>query len=319
MVRTVTIAAVLALSAGGALADAPPCSQMRIIVPFSAGGATDVAARVVAEPLGQALKKTIVIENRLGATGNLGTAFVAKSPADGCTLVVNVAAILTYQWVFANLGYDPGKDLVAIGGIGRSPTLALTSASSSLTDLKSLVALSKQKSEGLTYATAGLGLMPHLAMEELARISGVKFVSVFYKGAPDFMGDLMTGRVVFGSTAAANSMPLVKEGKLKALAVMQDKRSPLAPDVPSSGEQGMSRLDSSSQFILFAPGGTPKATVDLLSSALRKVVSDPALAARLSAVGFDPSPMTSEQADDMVRQLGRDWEPVVKSLNLKPQ
>ena len=305
------------LSSIGALAEAPPCPQIRIIVPFTAGGATDLTARIVADPLGQALKKTIVVENRVGATGNIGTAFVAKGPADGCTLVVNVAAILTYQWVFNNLGYDPDKDLVPIGGIGRSPSLILTSASSPWTDLKSLVAASKAKPDGLTYATAGLGLMPHLAVEEFARISGAKFVSVFYRGAPDFMGDLMTDRVAFASTAAANSMPLVREGKLKALAVMQDKRSPLAPNVASSAEQGMSPLDSSSHFVLFAPAGTPKATIALLSTELKKIVSDPAIGARLNAAGFDPSPIGAEEATAVVQKLGSDWEPIVKALNLK--
>jgi tripartite-type tricarboxylate transporter receptor subunit TctC len=242
---------------------------------------------------------------------------VAKAPPDGCTLVVNVAAILTYQWVFSNLGYDPAKDLVPIGGIGRSPSLVLTSATSPLTDLKALVAASKAKPEGLTYATAGLGLMPHLAVEELARISGAQFVSVFYKGAPDFMGDLMTDRVAFGSTAAANSMPLVREGKLKALAVMQDKRSPLAPNIASSAEQGMSQLDSSSHFVLFAPAGTPRSTITLLSSELKRIVGDPAVVTRLNAAGFDPSPIGADEATDVVNKLGRDWEPIVKALNLK--
>jgi len=290
---------------------------MRIIVPFPAGGATDAAARIVAEPLAVALKKTIVVENRAGATDNIGTALVAKSPADGCTLVVNVAAILTYQWVFASLGYDPIKDLAPIGGIGRTPTLTLTAASSALGDLKSLVARSKEKPEGLTYATAGIGLMPHLAVEELGRIGGAKFVPVFYRGAPDFMGDLLTGRVDFGSTAAANSMPLVREGKLKALAVMQEMRSPLAPDIPSSAEQGMSPLDASSHFLLFAPGGTPKATIALLSVELRKIVGDPAVQPRFNAVGFDPTPIGAEEAADIVRRIGESWEHTIKSMNIK--
>lgn len=317
MMRIGLIFVTLCLANAQALADELPCAPIRIIVPFSAGGATDLTARIVADPLGHALNKTVVIENRVGATGNIGTAFVAKSAPNGCTLVVNVAAIQTYKWVFSDLGYDPITDLVPIGGIGKSPSLILTSASSALTDLKGLVAASKAKPDGLTYATAGLGLMPHLAVEELARISGAKFISVFYKGAPDFMGDLMTERVAFGSTAAANSMPLVREKKLKALAVMQEKRSPLAPDIASSAEQGMSHLDSSSHFMVFAPRATPKATVQLLSRELKKIVSSPAIEARLNSVGFDPSPIGSEESLDVVQKLGRDWEPIIKALNLK--
>src|SRR5262249_49289271 len=178
--------------------------------------------------------------------------------------------------MFADLGYDPEKDLVPIAGVGRSPSLILTAAASPLTDLKTLVALSKQRPDGLAYATAGLGLTPHLAVEELARVSGARFVSIFYRGAPDFMGDLMTGRVAFGSTGAPNSMQLVRDGKLKPLAVMQEKRSPLAPDVASSAEQGFSALDGGSHFMLFAPSATPRSIVATLSTELKKIVSDPA-------------------------------------------
>lgn len=316
MMRIGLALAAVCLGSVSAFADALPCSQIKIIVPFSAGGASDLTARIVAEPLGRALNKTIVIENKVGATGNIGTAVLAKSPPNGCTLGVNTAAILSYQWVFADLGYDPEKDLVVIGGVGRSPSLILTAASSPLKDLKDLVAFGQQQPNGLTYATAGLGLTPHLGVEELARLGGVKFVSVFYKGAPDFMGDLMTGRVVFGSTAAANSMPLVREQKLKALAVLQDKRSPLAPDVASSAEQGFSGLDFSSHFMIFAPRETPKETVALLSSELKKAVGSPAIGARLSELGFDPSPIGSDEASEVVRKTGHDLEPIVKRLKL---
>lgn len=309
--------AALLVGSTAALAEPPPCPQLKIIVPFSAGGATDVAARIIADPLGAALKKTVVIENRAGATGNIGTAIVAKAAPDGCTFVVNNAAILTYQWVFSSLGYDALKDLAPIGGIGRSPSLILTGASSGVTDLKGLVQLSKEKPDGLTYATAGLGLMPHLAVEELARISGAKFVPVFYKGAPDFMGDLMTGRVVFGSTAAANSMPLVREGKLKALAVMQDTRSPLAGNIPTSAEQGMSRLDASSSFMLFTRAGTPKATVDLLSQELKRIVGSAELLPKLNAVGFDPTPLDADESARLIMTVASGWEATIKSLNLK--
>jgi tripartite-type tricarboxylate transporter receptor subunit TctC len=304
------------LGSGGAFADAPPCPQIKIIVPFSAGGASDLTARLVGDPLGKALSKTVVIENKVGATGNIGTAVLAKSMPDGCTLGVNVAAILSYKYIFTDLGYDPDKDLVPIGGVGKSPSLILTSASSPLKNLKDLVALSKEKGS-VSYATAGLGLSPHLAVEELARVSGAEFVSVFYRGAPDFMGDLLTGRVTFGSTAAANSMPLVREGKLKALAVMQAERSPLAPDVPSSGEQGMSALDGSSHFMLFAPANTPKETIATLSAELKKIVSNSTTRAQLHELGFDASPIDAQEALAVVRKLGQELEPVVKALDLK--
>ncbi len=315
--RTGAFIVCLAFASSVAHAAPPPCAQLRIVVPFSPGGATDVAARVIVEPLGSALSRQIVVENRAGATGNIGTAIVAKSAPDGCTYVMNTAAILTYRWAFSSLGYDPETDLVAVGGIGRSPSLILTSANSPAKDLASLVALSKKTPEGLSYATAGLGLMPHLAVEELARTTGAKFVGVFYKGAPDFMGDLMTDRVAFGSTAAANSMPLVREGKLKALAVMQASRSPLAAAIPSAAEQGMSRLDASSSFMLFTRAGTPKATVDLVSSELKKIISGPPLLAKLNAIGFDPTPLDATESAMLVKEVAQGWEATIKGLNLR--
>jgi putative tricarboxylic transport membrane protein len=310
-------AAFIALCFGtiGAFGGTLSCANIRIIVPFSAGGATDLTARLISAPLGRALNTTVIIENKPGATGNMGTAYVAHTPANGCTLVVNVGAILTYQWVFRNLGYDPNQ-LIPIGGIGRSPSLILAPMSSKVTDLKMLVALSKKKPGGLTFATAGLGLMPHLGVEEIAHNTGAKFVAVFYKGAPDFMSDLTAGRVDFGSTAAANSMPFVRAGKLKALAVMQETRSPLAPNIPTTAEQGMSKLDASSLFVLFAPHGTPKAVIALLSSDLEKIVKTPDISARLQKAGFDPSPMNSEEAEAVVQKYGHDWEPIVKGLHL---
>jgi tripartite-type tricarboxylate transporter receptor subunit TctC len=316
MMRLAMTIAAVCLGSFSAFAEAPPCPTIKIIVPYSAGGASDQTGRLVAESLGPALKKTVVIENRVGATGNIGTKIVTKSAPDGCTLLINVAAIRSYKFIFADLGYDPDKDLVPIGGIGKSPSLILTSGASPLKNLKDLVALAKEKGS-LSYATAGFGLSPHLAVEELARVTGAKFVSVFYRGAPDFMGDLITQRVTFGSTAAANSMPLVRDGKLKALAVMQRERSPLAPNVASSAEQGMSSLDGSSHFMLFAPANTPEGTVATLSAALKTIVSAPATQARLHELGFDPSPLDSREALDVVLRTGRDLKPVIKALNLK--
>ncbi len=314
--RMAAFVATLVLATTGVHAASPPCAQLRIIVPFSPGGATDVAARIIVEPLGAALQKLIVVENRAGATGNIGTAIVAKSAPDGCTYVMNTAAILTYQWTFASLGYDPNKDLAAVGGVGRSPSLILTGANSTATDLAGLVRLSKATPEGLSYATAGRGLMPHLAVEELARTTGAKFVPVFYKGAPDFMGDLMTGRVTFGSTAAANSMPLVREGKLKALAVMQATRSPLAANIPTSAEQRMSKLDASSSFMLFTRGGTPKPTIDLVARHLKKIIASPELLSKLNAIGFDPTPLDADEAAKLVVEVAASWEKTIKGLNL---
>jgi tripartite-type tricarboxylate transporter receptor subunit TctC len=294
-----------------------PCPQIRMIVPYPAGGATDVAARLVAQRLEPALKKSVVIENRAGATGNVGTLAVVAAPADGCTLLINAAVIATFPASFAKLGYDPLKDLVPIGGVGITPTLVVTAQASPPHDINGLIAWAKGKPDGLNFSTAGYGLLQHLAVEEMGQRLKIKVAHVAYRGGAQASTDLVTGRVDFGSFAAGSVLPLVNEGKLKSIAVIQAKRSALAPDVPTTVEQGLPELDAGVQFLLFAPGATPKEVVALLSAELRKIVGDPSLSENFAKIGFDPTPTTSE---DMVRVMAKtrdDWVPVIKRLNIK--
>jgi tripartite-type tricarboxylate transporter receptor subunit TctC len=288
-----------------------------LVVPYPAGGATDVAARLVAERLEPALKKPVVIENRAGATGNIGTVAVIGSPPDGCTLLINAAVIATFPVSFTKLAYDPIKDLVPIGGIGITPTLLVTAGANPPNDLKGLVQWSKSKTDGLTFSTAGYGLLQHLAVEEMGQRLNAKFVHVVYKGGAQASTDLITERVDFGSFAAGSVLPLVKDGKLKTIAVIQDKRSSLVPNVPTIAEQGLSGLNAGVHFLLFAPAATPKDVVSMLSAELRNVVGDPALKERFINIGFDPTPTSSEDMIAIMRKTGEDWAPVIKRLNIK--
>jgi len=305
------------IGAGGAAAAELPCAQVRLVVPYPAGGATDVAARLVGERLEAALKKTVVIENRAGATGNIGTVAVIGSAPDGCTLLVNAAVIATFPASFSKLPYDPIKDLTPVGGIGITPTLLVTASANKPTDLKSLVAWSKEKPEGLSFSTAGYGLLQHLAVEEMAQRTGGKFVHVVYRGGAQASTDLVTARVDLGSFAAGSVLPLVRDGKLKSIAVVAAKRSGIVPDVPTTTEQGLPGLDAGVHFMIYAPAATPKATIEALSAELRKVVGDPALKERFAGIGFDPTPITSEDAAAVMRKTGEDWAPVIKRLNIK--
>lgn len=293
-----------------------PCQQVRVVVPYAAGGATDVAARLIAQGLEASLKKTFVVETRAGATGNVGTAAVVGSPPDGCTLLVNGAVIATFPYSFSKLPYDPVKDLVPVGGIGITPTLVVT-ANSKIDGLKGLLEWSREKGEGLTFSTAGYGLLQHLAIEELATRAGAKLTHVPYRGGGQATIDLLTGRLDFGSFAAGSVLPSVREGQLKAIAVIQDRRSNLVPDVPTTTEQGIPGLNAGVHFMLFAPAATPKEIVALLGDELRKVVGDPALNKRFADIGFDPTPILSEEASGIMRKTGEDWAPVIKRLNIK--
>ena len=293
------------------------CPQVRLIVPYPPGGATDVAARLVGQRLESGLKKSVIIENRAGATGNIGTAAVVGAPADGCTLLVNAAVIATFPASFAKLGYDPIKDLVPIGGIGITPTMLVTASTNPANDLKGLVAWAKSKPDGLTFSTAGYGLLQHLAVEEMGQRLKSKFLHVVYKGGAQASTDLITARVDFGSFAAGSVLPLVNDGKLKAVAVIQPKRSALAPNVPTTVEQGLPGLDAGVHFMLYAPAATPKDVVAALSAELRKVVGDPALAERFAKIGFDPTPTSSEDMIAVMRKTADDWTPLIKRLSIK--
>ena len=315
--RMLMAALALIAGAGGAGAADYTCSQLRLVVPYPAGGATDVATRVVAERLDAALKRPVVVENRGGATGNIGTAVVIASPPDGCTLLINATVIATFPHSFAKLNYDPIKDLAPVGGLGITPTLIVAAPSIPANDIKSLVAWSKTKSDGLNFSTAGYGLQQHLAVEELAKRTGAKFTHVAYKGGGTAMTDLMTARLDFGGFLGGTTKPLIRDCQLKALAIVQDKRSDLVPDVPTTAEQGFAGINAGVHFMFFAPAGTPKDTIAMLSAEIRKVIDDATVKERFANIGFDPTALGPGDVAALMKKAGEDWAPVIKRLNIK--
>lgn len=316
--RIMPMVLALCLGATGALAQDYPCPQIKIVVPYPAGGATDVATRVVAERLEAALKKSFIVENRGGATGNIGTAAVVTATPDGCTLLVNATVIASFPTSFSKLSYDPFKDLAPVGGIGVTPTLVIAAPTIPANDIKSLVEWSKSKPDGLNYSTAGYGLQQHLAMEEIAQRTGAKFVHVVYRGGGTAMTDLIAARMDFGAFLAGTVKGLLADGKLKALAVAQDKRSELVPTVPTTGEQGLPGFNAAAvHFMMFAPAATPKPLVAMLGAQLHKVVSDPALKQRFIGIGFEATPMTGEEVSAAMRRTEAALVPIVKRLNIK--
>jgi tripartite-type tricarboxylate transporter receptor subunit TctC len=308
---------VLGLGATSCFAVGLDCTRVTVIVPYPAGGAADVAGRLVADRLETQLKRSFVVENRPGATGNIGTLAVVNAKPDGCTLLVNAAVIATFPSSFSKLPYDPLKDLVPIGGIGVTPTLLVASKSVPADDLKGLVKLSKERPDGLSFSTAGYGLLQHLAVEELAQRAGAKFVHVVYKGGAQASTDLIAARVDFGSFAAGSVIQFVKAGELKPLGVVQETRSALVPGVPTTAEQGLPGLDAGVHFMLYAPAAAPKDIVTVLNAELNKLVADPALKERFANIGYDPTAITPEQAAAIMRRTGEAWAPVIKRLNIK--
>lgn len=315
--RFASVFLALTLAAGPVGAAGYPCPQVKLIVPYPAGGATDVASRVVAERLEAALRRTVVVENRAGATGNIGTVAVVGAPPDGCTLLVNATVIATFPASFSKLAYDPFKDLLPVGGIGITPTVIVAAPSVPANDLGQLIEWSKTKPGGLNYSTAGYGLQQHLATEEIAQRTGAKFTHVAYRGGGPAMTDLVAARLDFGAFLAGTTKPLIEEGKLKALAIVQDKRSDLLPAVPTTAEQGFAGMNAGVHFLLFAPAGTAAELVRTLSDELRTIIASPALKERFAQIGFDPTPLTPDEAAAALRQTGETYAPIIKRLNVK--
>ena len=314
-----TLAALLALGlrATSSLAADLDCARVTVIVPYPAGGAADVAGRLVADRLEAQLKRSFVVENRPGATGNIGTLAVVNAKPDGCTLLVNAAVMATFPSSFNKLPYDPLRDLVPVGGIGVTPTLLVAAKSVPADDLKGLVQLSRERPDGLSFSTAGYGLLQHLAVEEMAQRAGAKFMHVIYKGGAQASTDLVAGRVDFGSFAAGSMIQLVRAGQLKPLGVVQEARSALVPDVPTTAEQGLPGLDAGVHFMLYAPAATPKDIVAILNAELNTLVADPALKERFANIGYDPTAIGPEQAAAIMRRTAEAWAPLIKRLNIK--
>ena len=272
----------------------------------------------MAERLDAALKKPIVVENRGGAAGNIGTVAAINAPPDGCTLLVNATVIATFPHSFSKLAYDPFKDLAPVGGVGVTPVLVVAAPSVPANDMKGLIELAKSKPDGLNYSTAGYGLQQHLSMEEIAQRAGVKFAHVAYKGGGTAMTDLIAARLDFGAFLAGTVKGLVADGKLKALAVVAEKRTPLMPDVATTTEQGFPGMDSAAtHFMLYAPPATPKPVIAQLGAALHKVIVGALAEAALRRDRLRRDADERGGGSAAMKQLETRMAPVIKRLNIK--
>jgi tripartite-type tricarboxylate transporter receptor subunit TctC len=293
------------------------CSPMRIVVGVPAGGAADGAARLSAERLELALGFPVIVENRPGASGNVATIAVIGSPPDGCTLFFQSTSMATFPTSFSNLQFNPFTDLVPVGFGGETPTVVVAAPSLNVNNLKELVALSKERGDGLTFSTAGYGFLQHLAIEEFKERTGAKFLHVPYRGGAPAIPDLMTGRVNFGSFAAGSILPFVRDGKLKAIGVIQEKRSTLLPETQTISEQGFAPMNASVRFVLFAPAKTPKDVVAIIDKELQKIAKDEAIKQRFFAISIETPVITAGESNAIMQETARVWGPVIKRLNVK--
>lgn len=300
-----------------ARAQAWPSKTIRLIAPFSAGSTVDVVGRLLTEPLSQQLGQTVILENRVGAGGMTGATLVARSDPDGYTLLINSSAHTAIPAIYPNVPYDATRDFAAVASLGGAPNVTVVSSEKGFKTLKDLVAAAKSRPGGLTYATAGVGSATHLSTERFRVAAGFEAVHVPFKGMPEALTEVMTGRVDFSCSSIAPAVPLIRSGKLVALAVTTPKRSPALPDVPTSIEAGYPNSDYTFWLGMFLPAKTPRAIVDRLHQEVQKALQAPGMDKRLAQNGIDPMPITPQAFDALIQKEVAENIALVKAAGIK--
>ena len=309
----------LALSAVDAGAQTWPTKPLRAVVPVAAGSSTDITPRVVFEQLSVQLGQPIVVENRSGAGGTIGTAFVARSDPDGYTLLATGSVHTISQSVYSKLTYDPAGDFAAVVPLGISPNVLVVAPGNGFKTVGDLVAAGKARPGALNFSSVGIGTATHLSAERFLSSAGVKAVHIPFKGGAEAMYEVMAGRVDFFFGPVGLVLPQVREGKLVALVVNGAKRSAALPDVPTTLEAGIANAEYPIWFGLFLPAKTPREIVDKLHGETLKALQEPKTRERLATLGVDPLVMTPNEFDAHVQKEIAINAALVKEIGLKPE
>jgi len=300
-------------------AQAYPVKPVRIVVPFAPGGGTDIVSRIVAQKLTIALGQTVIVDNRPGAGGMIGTELVARSPADGYTFLTMPSAFSINPSLYAKVPYDPIKDFEPVSTLTSYMLFLVAHPSLSARNVKSLIAVAKGAPDRITYASSGIGTTPHIAGELFAYMSKVRMTHIAYKGSGPSIPAVMSGEVaiLFGSNTA---VPYAKMGKLVALGVTGAQRSPLFPELPTISESGIPGYEVMSWIAMFAPAGTPAAIVKRVSAEASKGVRQPDAADTFAKQGLDQSPTGSpDELDKMIRAEVPKWSKLIKAVGIKAE
>ena len=312
------LAALLLGLAPQAAADDYPTKPITLIVPFPVGGGVDVIGRIVADKLAAELGQPVVIDNRGGAAGVIGTRVAARAVPDGYTLVMATSgSIAINPNLYANPGYQTLKDLSPVGLISSTPIVLMAHPSAPEQSLGAVIASAKREPGKLNIGTPPPGTSAYLGGELFKSLAGVDITIVTYRGTGPLTTDLLGGHVKLGLNVLAPAMSMLKSGSLKALAVLASRRSSHLPDTPTSAEAGLPGFESGLNYGLLAPAGTPEAIIKRLNLALRAGIDTPDVRARIAADGGDPLPSTPEEyRADIEREDGR-WGALIRKLNLK--
>ena len=304
--------ALLVLACGAAWAQQYPSKPVRVVIVFPPGGATDVVGRIAFQKVGEQLSQQFIIDNRVGAGGTIGAAFVAKSPPDGYTLMVYSSTLLANAHLYRKLPYDALKDFVGITPVARLVNALVVHPSMPVRSVKELIALAKARPGEISYGSAGVGALQHLSSSLFENMAGVKMVHVPYKGGGPAAVATAAGEIQMLLTPMAEVVPHMQSKRVRAIAVSSDARLPQFPELPTIGET-LKGYELTSWMGTFAPANTPPAVVQKLNAELKKAVADPAVASNLTAQTLDPLHMTPEEFS---KQLQIDYDKVGRVVKL---
>ena len=297
-----------------------PSKPSRIVVGFTAGGPSDIVARIVAQQLTERMGQSFVVENRVGATGTIGAELVAKAPPDGYSLyLASQTTHAVAPYMYAKVGYDPIKDFATVVRVVHNPLLVVVNPSMPVKSMNDLITLARARPGQINFATGGIGSSPHMSMELLKSTLKLDMVPIHYKGDGAAIIDVIGGQVPMLTSSISALMPYVRSGKLRGVAVTSLKRSTVAPEFPTIAESGLQNFEVITWFGLLAPAATPKDVVSRLNAEVVQSVSLPAVKEQLTKMGFEIVANTPEQYAVFLREENVKWAKVVRDLGLRAE
>lgn len=312
----VIVSLLLTMFCGAALAQSYPSKPIRLLLPYPAGGPSDILGRAVGQKLAEQLATNVVPDNRAGAGGNLGIALAAKAPPDGYTVMVTSSAIAISPSLYSHLDYDAEKDFAPVARLGAIQNVLLVNPSVPAKTLKEFIALARAQPGKLNFGSGGAGTTNHLANELLMSLEKIKLVHVPYKGASVAVISLIGGEVDEVVVALASALSQIRAGKVRALAVLSNERAPTLPEVPTAKEAGVDKFVMPIWFGMFVPARTPRAIVLRLNQEVTKALAAPEFRDRLAAAGVDPWPGTPEEMANLLRSEMARYAQIIKSAGV---
>ena len=320
-------AAALLLAAGVAAAQDPstgsgqayPAKPIRVIVPLTPGSGADIAGRIVAKHMSDAFRQPVVVENRPGAGGIIGTQAMLNAEADGYTLMVQSATHAANPAIYKSLPYDPLKDIVDVALLGMTPYVMITAKGGPYPTLKSLIEAAKAQPGHVPFASAGVGSSTHMAAEYVAQVAGIKMLHIPYKGSPEAIQDTIAGRTAFYMAPLDTAIGHLKEGRLTAFGVSSAKRAEIVPEIPTLAEAGLAKFDISIWFGMWARAGTPAAVVQKLNAQVNTIVQGKEVREQFGKIGIASVPMKPDEFAKFVREQMGVFRKIAQDANIQPQ